>query len=114
MDFVPDWGNANPEHKNYRRKDLEKFVPFFNEAQQTWREKTVAHVKKHGDTGTCIIGDGIFVNYIPPRCRKAKPLKVVSPQGAQGSYNYEQFKDEIMEYLRREGVDCYYRWGRMD
>lgn len=98
----------------YKKKDLEKFQKVIQIAQDLWKAKTVAYVKEHGDKGSAVIGDGIFVDYIPPGCRKPRPLKIVSPAGAQGCGNYEQFKDEIIKYLKDSGLNCYYLYGTMD
>lgn len=98
----------------YRDADLAKVAHIIEKAQEMWAMLTKAYVKRHGDRGTSVLGDGIAVWYLGPRKRKPELRRIVFPRGAQGSMNYEIFKNQVMTFLARYGIETEYLWGRMD
>jgi hypothetical protein len=105
------------EYTAYNDKDLASFTDVINKATAMWRERCKNHFVKHGDTGTCVMGAGIVVEYIAPRCRKSKRLTIISANSvasAQGSTNWEESEDDIVAYLKENGVECSYYCGWMD
>lgn len=69
------------------------------------------------DLGSCIMGDGISMRVILPRCRIPTSKMLISArevQQCQGSLHYERCKSVAVEYLRENGIDAYYDSGWMD
>lgn len=101
-------------HTAYRDDELRELEPLFVEARKAWRILTEHAMKTNPKGhGSIICGDGIAVNYLPPRCRKSVEKIVVSPIG-QGCGYYEPYKDFIVGFLKEHGVECHYAYGRMD
>lgn len=101
----------------YQKQDLMKgaIQSVIKMARNLWNTRTQEYVKENGDIGTCVLGAGITVWYIPPRCRRPRELMIIpSPACAQGSVCWEHSKDEVMEYLKKYGIETNYEWGRMD
>ena len=103
------------DKKVYRFEDLHnpKVEAVILEAGRLWTEASSEYIKLHGDTGSCVLGNGIFVALKPPRRRNIYKLKLASPQG-QGEGPGEGTKDPVLKYLKDNGIDCWYECGRMD
>jgi hypothetical protein len=105
--------------KVYSYKEVEslKNSDLVSAARTLWQAKSSEYYNKHGDTGSCIMGDGIYILFKPKRCRiPQKFMLIPSNQVArcQGSLHYEHSKDEVISFLRDNGVDCSYNYGMMD
>ncbi len=103
------------EKKIYKEKELAAFAGVFAEAEALWAGKITEYVKANGDRGSCVLGAGFEVAYLPKGCRKPQYKRVVRPFGpAQGSICWEDSKDEIAAFLAAKGVEAHYAWGNMD
>ena len=103
--------------KVYKAKEIESFKPLVEKAKNIWMEASKAEFEKIGDTGSCVMGDGIYVLWTPPRCRKPQKLMVIRSREvafAQGSIHYEKTKDKALMFLQNLGVDASYDYGMMD
>ena len=88
-----------------------------NSARALWHYRCDQDYHKNGDTGTCVLGAGIVVPLLPPRCKVPRTHMVISADEvscAQGSLNWERSVDEIVELLRPHLPGVYYACGRMD
>jgi hypothetical protein len=111
--YTVDW-RPNDIQKYYTKKDLEKFKDIVDEARNLWQNLMYEYHSIHGDVGTCIIGNGIKVTYLAPKCRIPKDMKIISPRGYQGSLVMDTTASKIVEFLKSKGIECYYDSGSMD
>lgn len=104
--------------KHYKEKEFwDKFEPVIQEAKSLWRQKSEKTYKKIGDAGPVIMGDGVQAMIIPKRCKNPRPVEIISSAEAshcQGNAHYEMHVQEIVDFLKSKGVDCWYSYGRMD
>lgn len=101
----------------YTQKELSEFNPHIIHATKLWAHAAGEYYKKHGDTGTCIVGDGIGIYLIPKGCRKPQKVLIIPSSRVahcQGSSHYEATKSVAMEYLREQGLETHYNYGFMD
>lgn len=110
------WINGNTEvitRKYYTQKDFEEseFVKILLEARKMWNEE----VLKYGeDYGSCILGDCIKVPFLRPRCRNISYATIVASPSVQGSITKEVTVKPILEFLKNNGINCFYHEGHMD
>jgi hypothetical protein len=84
-------------------------------AKELWNSKTQEYVKNNGDIGTCVLGAGIEVWFLPTKCKKPRKLMIIGqPCCAQGSICWEHSVDEIIAYLKEYGIEANYNCGFMD
>ena len=107
------------ELKTYMQFELEaiEFKATLSTAKAMWGASCLSHFEKHGDTGTCVLGAGIYCMAVPKGKRKAQKHTLISADSvaqAQGSTNWESGKSEILAYLRANGISCAYEYGFMD
>lgn len=116
MKIVEKYNGSGDLVHAYQDADIEKMHGVIQQARALWKKKTREYVEKHGDVGTCVLGAGIQIWYLPSRCRRPRLHTIVSSPGvAQGSVCWEYSKDEVMEFMRSAGFkDLSYAWGRMD
>jgi hypothetical protein len=103
--------------KTYKQADLEKMRSLIAKATEIWKEASLKEFQKTGDRGSCVLGDGITIYYIPPRCRKPVELFIIPSRTvafAQGSLHYEANYHLALDFLRENGVECRYNHGWMD
>jgi hypothetical protein len=101
--------------KIYKQDDFNaSFKEILRKAQNLWYELADDYIKKGKEPGSCVIGDGFYVHYLPPRCRNPRELKILRTESLVGSLPYESTKDEIHEFLKINGIECFYKWGRLD
>ena len=101
----------------YTDADLSQFVGAVRNAKAKWQELCLADFNANGDRGTCVLGAGIYVWYIAPRCRKPSKhflIRSNAVASCQGSVNWEGSKNEIMGMLSAEGLCVEYEWGNAD
>jgi hypothetical protein len=101
----------------YKDKDLKEKAGIISQARALWRLRCEEYVAKHGDVGSCVIGAGIEVDYLPPRCRHVRCKCIISADdvaAAQGSITWETSTDEVLKFLRDNGIEAYYNPGRMN
>lgn len=92
--------------------DLETLRPVFREAERAWYQEWVARGCK--DEGSCCLGIGVSVYYLPPRGRTPKPRQVIEWNGSQGDFEAERTKSLPIRMLADAGVDAFYNCGRLD
>lgn len=107
------WDSARSDYPVYRDTDLELIAPTVNEAKKLWKDLQDEKFKKDGDTGSCILGAGISVNYLGPRKRKAVRKLLFGPS-YQGCGTFEPSVEQVVQFLKEKGVEAYYFAGRMD
>jgi hypothetical protein len=103
--------------KVYKQKEIQEIRLLIEKAKKIWMEASKAEFDKTGDRGSCVVSDGIFVFWTPPRCKKPQKLMIIHSRDvafAQGSLHYEATKDKALMFLKNLGVDAYYDYGRMD
>lgn len=101
----------------YKSKELEQFQSAIEKAKQAWREASVKEYQRTGDSGSCIMGDGIYAFVVPPRCRKPQKVMLIRSSSvacAQGSLHYEACYKVALEMLKEAGLEAHYDYGRMD
>lgn len=103
--------------KAYKKSEIEAMSAIIEKANQMWDAASKEEFSKTGDRGSCIMGDGIEVFFVPPRYRKPQKFMIIPSRTvayAQGSLHYEATKEVAMAYLRENGIECQYNYGRMD
>lgn len=95
--------------KNYKQADLKWIEPLASEATQLMNQFIIDTGLKDG--GTCVMGECIEINVVPPRCRLPK-RHVIVHQPFQG--NNQRALRCAMDWLLSRGVECRYNCGRMD
>ncbi len=102
----------------YRDADFtEQFKATIKEARDMWEASCIQNFKDDGDNGSCVLGAGIYVMHIAPRCRTPKKLTIISASSvahAQGSVNWEKGREKIIDFLKEKGIDVGYDWGTLD
>lgn len=106
-------------NKFYRTADIEttKFKDAVAVAKDMWMKSCIKHYEAHGDSGSCVLGAGIYIYLIPLRCRKPQKYFIISAYDvacSQGSTNWEYGRKEVLDYLTAQGIDAHYSWGSMD
>ena len=107
------------ELKIYKEAELNapEFRAVVAKAKAMWEESCKVHFAEFGDTGSCVLGAGIYCLVVPKGKRKAGKLQIISADSvaqAQGSANWESGRMEVLEFLRANGISCGYEWGYMD
>ena len=101
-----------------KQRDFEeKYGDVVLEARQYWRDLVNSTFDEIGDKGSAVLGDGVMVSLIPPRCRNPRSVMIIpSPyvSMAIGSAHYEVHADTVVEYLKDRGIDAWYCYGFMD
>ena len=105
--------------KVYSYKEVEtlKNSDAVKAAKVMWSIKSKEYFDKSGDTGSCVVSDGIYILYTPKRCRNPQKLMLIPSREVawcQGSLHYEASKDEVVSFLKENGIECSYTYGRMD
>lgn len=101
----------------YTQDDLSRFQPIIEKAKALWRAKTREYVSKNGDVGSCVLGAGIYAYVLSPQSTEPKDIMIIRANEiacAQGSITWEHSKDEVMEFLKQNGIETGYEWGFMD
>lgn len=92
--------------------DLERMRPAFAEIEREWVELWIARGRK--DEGSCCMGVGVSVYYLPPRARQPKPMQVVRWLGSQGDFEADRTKELPIGRLAAMGASAFYNCGWMD
>jgi len=93
-------------------KDLEKARWQIHDARDAW----YAAWLKDGcvDDGSCCLGIGIDVFYLPPRARYPRIRQVIRWTWTQGDFGAERTKEVPLRMLKDAGIDARYNCGNMD
>lgn len=100
-----------------KQAELSNFNEVINEARAMWEKSAREYYERNGDVGSCVLGAGICVDVVPPRCRKARSVMIISASSVarcQGSLHWEYNVGAVVDYLRSNGLDAYFDCGRMD
>jgi len=96
----------------YEKKDLEKLTEIFQEARSIWYSSWVSQGSE--DNGSCCGGKGLQVYYVPPRCRSAQPINIVSCNWVQGNISASKSSKNALEFLKKNNIDASYNDGWLD
>lgn len=104
--------------KTYKLKDIDdSFKEVIFRAEKLWSSICKENFDKDGDSGSCVLGAGIYINFLPKGCRKPRAMTIINSSDVsccQGSLNWERGKDKVLKYLLDYGIEAGYDWGRMD
>lgn len=92
--------------------DIDTMRPIFREAEREWYRAWVARGCK--DEGSCCLGVGVSVYYLPPRARTPQRRQVIAWNGSQGDFEAERTKEVPIGLLAQHGVPAAYDCGRLD
>lgn len=102
----------------YTPKDVDgNFLNIVTQAKDMWKKICEENFVKYGDEGSCVVGAGISIYFIPPRCRNYRRSYIIRADdvtNCQGSLSWERDIEKVIEYLKNNGIDCHYNGGRMD
>lgn len=92
--------------------DLRSLSPCIAYARDAWHEAWL----EGGcvDEGSCCVGIGIEVWYLPPRARNPRLRTVIAWNWTQRDFGAYATKDTPLRILAEEGVKGIYNCGRMD
>jgi hypothetical protein len=109
------YAEISDEYTAYNDVDIATFGDIIKQASEMWKEKTLEYYHKNGDVGTCVLGACIEVYYLGKRCRIPTTRCIIgTPDVAQGSITWEHSVDEVIKYLKENGVEARYNCGFMD
>jgi hypothetical protein len=92
--------------------DLSELRSLISEARDDWYAAWIRDGQV--EEGSCCLGIGIDVYYLPPRARYPRPRQVISWTWTQGDFGAARTKDVPIKLLAKAGIDAYYNSGRMD
>jgi hypothetical protein len=92
--------------------DMARMAESFQQIEREWYSEWVA--RGCIDEGSCIMGVGISVYYLPPRARTPQRRQVIRWNGSQGDFEAERTKGTPIGRLAEMGVQAFYDCGWMD
>ncbi len=102
----------------YYEEDLQRFEPVIIRAKEIWKDRCEKFIKERGDRGTCVIGAGLYVNYLPSRRHRKSIKKTIIKASevcnAQCSQVWEESMYDVMDFLVAHDIRAYYEPGVMD
>jgi hypothetical protein len=100
----------------YTPEQLLSFKPLFAELADWWSAQAAQWWDNGGRSGSFVLGAGIAVSVLRPRCRRTEPQHIIgTPREAGGNAGgWEPFVDKILARLRARGVEAFYDPGRLD
>lgn len=106
---------STKERRVYRFAELHQpeVEKVLGQARSMYMALSMAYLKKHGDVGTCVLGNGLYIAVKPPRARSAFMLRIAGAMGQSESPGYA-CKDAVLKFLKDNGIDAWYECGRMD
>ena len=93
------------------KKETKLYIAM-TEVQREWFAEWVARGQK--DEGSCCLGIGISVYYLPPRARQPVRRQVIAWTWSQGDFEAERTKATPINRLAQYGAAAVYDCGRMD
>jgi len=100
-----------------KQAELKNFQDVIAKAKAAWDTASKEQFNIHGDKGSCVMGDGIEVEVLPPRCKYPQRIMIIRSREvayAQGSVHYEAVVDVALKILKDAGLNVSYNYGRMD
>lgn len=110
-------------HKNtvYSDNDLAQKKEIIEQATELWRTRCHEYFKRHGNQGVCVLGGEIKVCYLPPRKKNYRYKSIICVGDVtgdvikiQGNMVWESSANEILDYLKSNGIKAYYDPGVID
>lgn len=102
----------------YQDADLDSsFHEKVDICRESWKERCKEYVAEHGDEGSCVMGAGFFIYYLPKRAktpRKKMLISAHSVSAAQGSVTWEHSVPQITKMFNTFGINVEYEYGNMD
>jgi hypothetical protein len=92
--------------------DIEALRPVVREIEQEWFDLWVSRGQR--DEGSCIVGVGVSIYYLPPRARHPRERQVIRWTWSQGDFEAERTKELPIKRLAKHGATAVYNCGRMD
>jgi hypothetical protein len=92
--------------------DLEALLPQCAEIQRRWHGEWLTRGQR--DEGSCCLGVGVSVYYLPPGKRKPERRQVISWTWSQGDLEADRTRHLPLGMLAEHGVLGVYDCGRMD
>jgi hypothetical protein len=92
--------------------DLKRMKHVIRDASEAWFSAWVRDGEV--DEGSCCLGIGIDVFYLPPRARYPRIRQVIRWTWTQGDFGAERTKEVPLRMLKDAGIDARYNCGRMD
>jgi hypothetical protein len=102
--------------KVYEHEDIEALLPTIERARQLWTQRCAESAREHGDAGTCVIGAGFYLSFLPEKSRKPRAWLFLSADSVtpyQGAGVWEKSVREVHRFLKDNGVECEYESGNM-
>lgn len=97
--------------KQYKQKEVQALEALFQQARQITQDTVLKNNIR--DSGSSVLGNGIKLLVVPPRCRNAVEMTIVRGPFQGNLSNHEALKPAL-EFLKAQGVDCFYCDGNMD
>ena len=108
-------------HWEFRRaylpEQLRAFKPLFAELESWWSTQATNWWASGGGPGSFVLGAGIAVHVLRPRCRKTEYQQIIDVPCRETGGNaggWEPFVDEILARLKAQGIEASYDEGRLD
>ena len=99
----------------YNAEELKQLKPTIQTARELWRKRVAEFEASGRNPGSCVLGAGIQTYTLLKRERIPKPRLIIrAPSHLQGSLSWEESLDEILGFLRGNGIECDYKSGCMD
>ena len=97
---------------------LDKAAAIILQAKEMWRQRCADFFAKHGDRGCSILGAGIAVKFLYPRCRIPRNRIIIYPEEVsrwQGECVWANSAGEIVTFLKENGLpSAFFESGHMD
>ena len=98
-------------------QSLSKHSHMIAEARKMWASRCASYLQANGVSGTCVMGAGIAVKYIPPRHRIAEThiiIQALDVAGCDGASVWEESVKDVVAFLKPVLPSVFYACGRMD
>lgn len=103
------------DNRSYTFAELHAKDDVIRTAREMYAKACRAYFKKNGDFGSCVLGNGIYVNVKRPRFKQPFKMMIAHPSGGgQSESAGYSTKDPVIAYLKANGIDAWYDHGRMD
>ena len=111
---------VSEEEKVYKEKDLSFLRLLSREAQGLWdllaKDYMDANPRDGLGWGSCVVGEGFYVYYVPRGKRNPRKLFLAKSWGAAslGSLPWESCIEEMEYFFTNHGVKAHFTYGKID
>jgi hypothetical protein len=102
----------------YKQQDMtDQFKETIFRAKKMWMAICKENFEKDGDKGSCVLGAGITIMLLLPKCRKPRRTMIIASNEVaqcQGSANWEKGNQQVLSFLSKNGIEAAYECGNMD